>query len=123
MFDFYEALLDNKCRQAWTRIKNTDRWQAYTANDMFRCMWRTYERTLNTKADLERRKQWIMEMIVRNSHDSAYLAALESKVEKLFENQEPLFNNVKRAFYMIDLYPNNADRFPISYDEVVSASR
>jgi hypothetical protein len=123
---FYRVFLasngDFDFEQAWQKLGESARvsWKRYTANEVFRFVYRQFESMWTTPEAVEKRKDGIMSQLAA-VHGDVEMEELERKATEWSTNPEPHFDIVKHPFYMIDLFPENAERFPVTYNDIVQA--
>ncbi|MGE0400241.1 MAG: hypothetical protein AB7T06_26230 [Kofleriaceae bacterium] len=47
---------------------------------------------------------------------------LESTIKRRMADSRPAFEEYRRRFFMIDVWPENAERFPLTYEQILDAS-
>jgi hypothetical protein len=87
---------------------------------LFEDGWATYER----KFCMGKGRQQRVERLLTRFRSNIYAPLDTTRARKIVkkrlkEMREPAFKKYRRRFFMIDLYPENAARFPVSYHRVV----
>lgn len=85
----------------------------------FKVAYRSYVNQETTPHALARRADWIVaQVLLRRALPKAAASRLRRQTLRQLGNQEHFFNEFRRRFFMTDLYPRNALRFPLSYSDV-----
>ena len=89
------------------------------AEYFFRCVFEGYVSIECTPDELRERENAIVaEIGRRQSVDLNYLAQVRQEVRAMLRNQEPHFDRFRRRFFMIDEFPENDNRFTISWSDL-----
>lgn len=117
---FLKAKGDLDFEQAWQKLDESTRvsWQRYTANEVFRFVYKQFESSWTAPEAVANRKDCIMSQLAA-VHGDVAMEELERMSTDWLTNPEPHFDVVKHPFYMIDLFPKNAERFPVTHDEII----
>lgn len=84
----------------------------------FKLIYRNYIARMCTAEQYRRRAELIQE---EQREQGVRVVNLDAIVQRLIADQQPAFERLWREHFLIDLYPGNAERFPVSYHEVTSA--
>ena len=85
-------------------------------------IWRQYEQELCTTDERKAREDRVVERMMRQSgYDLRYAMHGRVHAKEWLSDNERLFNEFRRSFLMIDLFPENEVRFPVSYRDCVDA--
>ena len=68
----------------------------------------------------EREERIIAKVQVARRYSASELAKVRADIRRRLADQEPFFQNFYRRFFMTDLLPGNALRFPIAFSDVQS---
>lgn len=120
---FYDVFLGTDTsdfEQAWKKLEESQRvsWKRHTANEVFRFVYSKFATEWNNPENNEERIDAMMSYLAPMAGDKD-MCELERQVREQVENVELHFDVVKNPFYMIDLFPENATRFPITHDDIV----
>jgi len=86
-------------------------------------LWRRYEQTLCTTEELKAREDRLVEQMVRQSgYDLRYAIHGRSQAKEWLSANETFFDKFRRSFLMIDLFPENEARFPVTYRQCIDAA-
>jgi hypothetical protein len=87
-----------------------------TAEGLFRLGFAAYIREETTAEQLSRRAQSIHQRLRDSGHpDPRELKRISQTLKDL---EKPEFDRCRRAYFALDLYPENEARFTVSYDDV-----
>jgi hypothetical protein len=79
-------------------------------------IWRRYEQEQCTPDELKAREDRLVEMIVRqHRYDLRHAMNARAYVKEWLSNNERVFDHYRRSFLMIDSFPENEDRFSLTY--------
>ena len=87
------------------------------AEILFCWVFRTYVKQLATPEVLQRREDEIVANVIKNSTVARpQLLQLRLSVRRDLRDHRRLFERFRRIFLMIDLFPDRADRYGLTYD-------
>lgn len=93
-----------------------------TAELWFCRIWRGYEKELCTEEALQEREDRVVVGMMRQSnYDLRYAMNGRLLVRQWLEDKEKMFAHYHRSFLMLDLFPDNADRFQMTYQQCTEA--
>jgi len=121
---FYSTLLSTMdARRALDEMNNGAPYVLWTyiletAEIMFCRVFHHYTHKLCTEDQLQERENDIVAEIVRR-RDGDLMAAYEARdrARRMLRQHAEMFDYYKRNFFFIDLYPQNAARFQLTYDD------
>ena len=94
------------------------RYLYYPARYFFRAVYRKYLLELTSETALCQREEYIVAEILASRpalrHDEA---AIRARVQGDLRDHQTHFELTKNHFFMVDLYPDNWNRFPITLEE------
>jgi len=122
---FYQEVLSSlDMRRAFDLLNGNERparwvYPVIPAEYFFRCVFEGYVSIECTPDELRERENAIVaEIGRRQSVDLNYLAQVRLEVRAMLRNQEPHFDRFRRRFFMIDEFPENDNRFTISWSDL-----
>lgn len=91
--------------------------KAFSADLMFRLIFRGYVETLCTETELDRRESAIIAAVQRKGLGGEELEEYRRRLRSYQRDHRARFNEFKSSFFFCDLYPENDDRFDFTFDD------
>lgn len=115
---FYRALFDGCSTKdmlaALVHDAPENTYYATSAEEFFFRAWKGYKETYCTDAQLAERAKRAAEILT----DMGKQAVSEQQYRQLMAEREPkLFERYRDTYFMVDLYPENKTRFPVTYEQ------
>ena len=125
---FYEELLASLDARAALQAMNARHapgaWDLNidTAELMFCRSFREYVRTKCTPEELKARENELVDRVSRrHNYDLAHAMNARAFAKSYLSDTPALFEQYRRSFLMIDIFPENAGRFTITYRDCIEA--
>jgi hypothetical protein len=125
---FYPRLLDaldgRQALAAMNAEREGTRWELKIelAELMFCKTWRRYEQELCSPDALgERTDNIVVQWVRRSGYDLRYAIYGRPIARQSLESTEESFDHFRRSFLLLDLFPDNATRFALTYRDCVDA--
>ena len=94
------------------------RYQYYPARYFFRSVYHKYLRDLTSETALCQREEHLVADVLASRPDLRHHEAdLRARVQGDLRDHQTHFEQAKNHFFMLDLYPDNRDRFPLTLEE------
>jgi hypothetical protein len=118
---FYRTLLETRDGdQALQQIRHNGRFFLIDALSHFKLIYRNYLARMCTPKEYRRRALRIQE---EQRESGGHVADVDDIAKLLRANQQSDFERLWREHFLIDLYPGNAARFPVTYADVTLDER
>lgn len=89
------------------------------AERFFHHVFREYLKSHTTPEAVSARVDWIVDEVRLGRKLSPKMEArLRADARRRLEDQRPFFDSFKNRFFMIDKFPQNVHRFPITFDDI-----
>jgi len=112
-----EAMNDNRPYAEW-RIKPG------LAEVLFCRVFRTYVKELGTSEVLQQREDKLVAQAIKSGNvGKEQLLQLRLSIRKDLRDHRKLFEHFRRIFLMLDIFPERADRYGLTYDLCFDGSR
>lgn len=96
----------------------TWRYQYYPARYFFRSVYHKYLLDLTSETALCQREEGIVADVLASRPElRRYEADLRTRVQRDLRDHQTHFERAKNHFFMLDLYPDNRNRFPLTLEE------
>ena len=121
--DFYTALMSGKqTPEAFlSSLERATRYLPTSAETLFKDAYVNFLATNRAPDVLRKRARLLQKKLKKTAHLDRFSLG---EIGRALDAQIPTdFERYRREFFMVDLYPENADRFSVSFDEVIALSR
>ena len=120
---FYRSAFRGERARQWilglTANAPEDLYHTTNAEDFFIDAWRGYKRNFCTPEQLDSRSEKLVRQAMLANDQPV---PTKQEVRALMASREPqMFDGYRDTYFMLDLYPENADRFDVSYARVEGA--
>jgi hypothetical protein len=97
---------------------NPSTWKMQTAEVFFAYMFGEYLNQRNSPEQLRQREDDYMATLILRGHVSQP-GKTRRLIRQILHDFHADFDRMKKRFLMLDLFPENAPRFPLTYDQAI----
>ncbi|MBY5940999.1 MULTISPECIES: hypothetical protein [unclassified Halomonas] len=121
---FFESLNGDDAMLALNRgVQGRDRpYHFLTSIGLFKRAYIAYHRTSCQGKGKQARIENLVTQAMKDPKCKALgVNEVRRRIKDRLAQEEHHFQNLKKRFFLMDLYPKNATRFPITYDDIISS--
>lgn len=103
---------------------NPETWKVHFVETFFAYMYGEYIRLQATPEKLKQREDSIMAtLFMQGRAPRGHAAKFRREIRRKLRHDESHFDRLKTNFLMLDLFPENGERFPITHDDALGLHR